>query len=55
MAPGVARLEERLTATFGDTRTELRVVGVAALPDAGAMVTLDTLRRLVPASPPNWR
>lgn len=48
VAPGVARLGERLMATFGDTRTELRVVGVAALPDAGAMVTLDTLRRLVP-------
>ena len=48
VAPGVARLGERVTATFGDTRTELRVVGVAALPDAGAMVTLDTLRRLVP-------
>lgn len=50
VAPGVAALGERLTAGFGDTRTELRVVGVAAIPDAGAMVTLDTLRRLVPGA-----
>lgn len=37
---------ERLTATSGDTRIELRVVGVAALPDVGAVANFGRVDRL---------
>lgn len=48
---GVGRLGERLTATFADVEIELHVVGIAALPDVDAAVTLATLRRFVPDTP----
>lgn len=51
VVPGVGVLGERLTATSGASRIELRVVGVASLPEVGAVVTLDTLRRIVPNAP----
>ncbi|MEO7556538.1 MAG: FtsX-like permease family protein [Acidimicrobiales bacterium] len=48
---GIATVGDRLDVSFGGVATELRVVGIAALPDAGAAVTLETLRRLAPDTP----
>ncbi len=48
VVPGVADVGDTVTVGFGGTATELRVVGVAAIPSQQAMTTLETLRRLAP-------
>jgi putative ABC transport system permease protein len=46
--PSVAEVGETVQATFGETTTELQVVGQAALPRFDAFTSFETLRRLTP-------
>jgi predicted lysophospholipase L1 biosynthesis ABC-type transport system permease subunit len=48
VTPGVAGIGETLSARFAGEETELEVVGHAAVPRAGAMLTFETLQRLAP-------